>query len=320
MAKSTAIAKARTVETMLRDQAPKFTQALAGQVDVDRLVRVCASQIATTPRLAECSIPSLVTSIIQAGKLGLEPGLLGQCYLVPYGKVCTLIVGYRGLIDLARRSGEIAKIEAHIVHEHDVFVLQRGTDERLLHEPPVWGERGDIVGAYALAVLVDGTRQWETMTADQINAIRDSSQGYRYAEKSGKRDSAWHVHWGEMARKTVVRRLVKYLPMSVESMRAINDDDRRSFNLGTIDVTQAPREEAPVTITATELNRSPAESAEIAARQWLAGAVLELVEGDQEMADCMAAIEVLDAKAAISIRDRLGESPDSEALVAALLP
>tara|TARA_Y100000310_G_C20649464_1_gene798543 strand:+ start:34 stop:876 length:843 start_codon:yes stop_codon:yes gene_type:complete len=212
---------ATTVEQMIRSKSAEFNEALAHQVDPDRLVRVALSEIRGNPKLQKCSPASLVSAILASGKLGLEPGLLGQAYLVPYGQECTLIVGYRGLIDLARRSGEVEKIEARLVYEHDDFAVSFGTDEEFTHRPKMFGDRGAVIGVYAEAYYQSGTVQREFMTREEVEAIRSRSR----AGKSGP----WVTDWPEMARKTVVRRLVKYLPLTVETMRGLTDADAIEF-------------------------------------------------------------------------------------------
>jgi len=230
---TTAMTKAATVEQMIRTHASEFSEGLADAVDMDRLLRVSMSQIRGNTKLGKCSPASLASSILAAGKLGLEPGLLGQAYLVPYGSECTMIIGYRGLIDLARRSGQIAKIEARLVYENDEFAVTFGTDEVFVHAPLMFGDRGEVIGVYAEAYYVGGVVQREFMTLDEVNAIRDRSR----AATNGP----WKTDWAEMARKTVVRRLVKYLPLTVEAMQGIAAADDLEFGKYSAEVVKPKR-------------------------------------------------------------------------------
>ena len=214
---------ADTVGDMLTANKTSLNEALARGVDVDRLMRVCLTQIRKSPYLAKCKPASLAQAIMEAGRLGVEPGMLGQAYLVPYGQECTLIVGYRGLIDLARRSGNVTKIEARIVYENDAFEVEFGTDAKFSHRPDLFGDRGKPIGVYAEATYADEheTVQREFLTVADVEKIRKSS-------KAGSR-GPWVDHWEEMAKKTAVRRLVKYLPLSIEDMRAISHADTLEF-------------------------------------------------------------------------------------------
>jgi recombination protein RecT len=155
---------------------------------------------------------------MQSAELGLEAGsALGHAYLVPYKTECTLIIGYRGLLELARRSGQIKQLSAHPVYEHDAFEVRFGTSETIDHHPLLAGERGEIIAAYAVAHLADGSVQSEVMTRAEIDAIRSRSR----AGQSGP----WVTDYAEMSRKTVLRRLCKYLPASTTIARALEVED-----------------------------------------------------------------------------------------------
>lgn len=208
----------QSVRDLIETAKPKFAAVIPKHIDVDRLVRVTIASINKTPALMNCTKESLLNSIMTAAQLGVEPtGVLGSAYLVPYGQECTLIVGYRGLIDLARRSGQIESIEAHVVHENDRFTLKYGLDPVLEHEPAWAGDPGGVKAVYAIAKLKDGGKQIEVMTKNQVDAIRARSK----AGKSGP----WVEHYEEMARKTVVRRIAKYLPLTPELADALSLDE-----------------------------------------------------------------------------------------------
>lgn len=204
-----------TIKTLLQQSEKAIASRLPKHLTPDRITKVALTAINKTPKLMECSRESLLMSIMQAAELGLEPGgALGEGYLVPYGKQCQFIPGYRGLISLARRSGQIVSIEAHVVHEKDSFTCCLGLDPQLKHEP-AWDEAdpGKLRFVYAVAKLKDGGVQFEVMSRAQIEGIRSKSK----AGSSGP----WVDHYEEMARKTVVRRLFKYLPVSVELATAM---------------------------------------------------------------------------------------------------
>ena len=201
----------------IQSRLPAHMQHLA-----DRIVKIAITSAAKTPKILECTKESVLLSIMQAAELGLEPGgALGEGYLVPYSvkgvQTCQFIPGYRGLISLARRSGQIISIEAHLVREGDEFDFELGLEPRLVHKP--WmgeGDQGKIRAVYAVAKLVGGGIQYDVMVKSEIDAIRKRS-------KSGE-FGPWVSDYGEMARKTVIRRLFKYLPVSVEMTRVMEID------------------------------------------------------------------------------------------------
>lgn len=214
----------------------EITKMLPKHLTLDRLLKVATIAATTTPALAECDVPSLVGAIAQCAQMGLEPNtVLGHAYLVPFNtkrgdrwvKSVQVIIGYRGLIDLARRSGQIVSIAAHEVCEHDEFDLAYGITERLEHKPKRDGDRGRVVGFYAVAHLVGGGYAFDFMSVHQVEEIRNASQGYQQAVKYQKEAShPWKVHFVEMGRKTAIRRLAKYLPLSIELATATALDDK----------------------------------------------------------------------------------------------
>lgn len=215
---------------LLKVKQSEIAKMLPKHLNAERLLKVAQIAATTTPALAKCDVASLVGAIGQCAQMGLEPNtVLGHAYLVPFNtkrkdadgnerwvNSVQVIVGYKGLIDLARRSGQIISIAAHEVCENDDFELVYGLDEKLNHTPSM-EDRGEIIGFYAVAKLKDGGHAFEFMSRFQVDSIRDASQGWQQAVKFKKQGShPWSVHFPEMGRKTVIRRLAKYLPLSVE--------------------------------------------------------------------------------------------------------
>lgn len=155
-----------------------------------------------------------MSCLIDCSSLGLEPDGR-KAHLIPYGDKCTLIVDYRGLVALARRSGEIADIHADIVCKNDKFEYSFGSDSRLEHRPNI-EDRGPVIAAYSFVRLKDGSSSYEVMNVKEIDAIKKRSK----ASTSGP----WVTDWAEMAKKTVFRRHSKWLPMSSEFQEAIDKD------------------------------------------------------------------------------------------------
>lgn len=210
------------IQDLLRKNERSIADALPKHMTPARMLRVALTELRRVPRLQQCDPMSFMGSIVQAAQLGLEPGsALGHCYLIPYKNECTLQIGYRGMIDIARRSGNIVSFSARTVHANDKFELTLGTDERL-HHVPASLDRGEMIAAYAVAKLKDGGTQFEVMSRKEIERIRDLySMGY----KRDKNSSPWHTEFDEMAKKTVVRRLFKMLPTSIEIRDAVRIDD-----------------------------------------------------------------------------------------------
>lgn len=201
--------------------------ALPKSMTAERLTRIVMTECRKVPALMQCNQESFFGAVLQCAQLGLEPGsALGHCYLLPFGNGksrdgrpnCQLIIGYRGMIDLARRSGQIVSINAYCVHEADEFEYELGLHPDIHHRPSPLAERGPVTYVYAVAVLKGGGVQFEVMSRAEIEAVRVQSK----AGKSGP----WVTHWEEMARKTVVRKLFKYLPVSIEAVRAVEIDEK----------------------------------------------------------------------------------------------
>lgn len=222
-------AQARPIDTVraaLEKMKPQLAMALPRHLTPDRLLRVAMSAIQNTPKLLECDRTSLYSAIMTCAQLGLEPdGVLGQAYLIPYGNKVQFIPGYRGLIALARNSGEVLSIQAHEVCERDTFTYRFGLRAELDHVPAA-GDRGAVTHFWAMAEFKGGGNHWDVMTKAEVDAIRDGSQGYRMAKrfaKDGVVNSPWVQHYVEMGKKTAVRRIAKYLPMSVQKAAALAD-------------------------------------------------------------------------------------------------
>lgn len=216
-------AKQDAVGALVESMKSRMAAALPKHLNADRMARVVLTEMRRVPALANCDKRSLMGAIITCSQLGLEPGnSLGHAYLIPFGKEVTLVVGYRGLIDLARRSGQIISISARAVYANDKFSFSYGLNETVEHTPAD-GERGELAHVYAVARLRDGGVQFEVMSRIDIEKIRAQSK----AGKSGP----WISHYDEMAKKTVVRRLFKYLPVSIEIQRAVTIDEQADANV-----------------------------------------------------------------------------------------
>ncbi len=210
--------KEPTIGQLIRQMQPEIAKVLPRHIPPERMARVAMTVLRQTPQLARCTPQSFLGALLTASQLGLEPGgTRPGCYLVPYGNVCTFIPSYFGLMDLARRSGQVAGIYTEIVYEKDEFTYRLGLDRYLEHVPPPFGsDRGEPIGVYAVAELVGGGKQFVVMTRAEVEAIRKRSK----AGSSGP----WVSDWAAMARKTAIRQLCKWLPSSAELNAALTLD------------------------------------------------------------------------------------------------
>lgn len=221
--------KDSTIRELLSSESFKNQLQMAAPklLDVNRLVRIVLTQIRKNPKLLDCTRESLLASIMGCAQLGLEPEpFLGQAYLVPYGRECTLIIGYRGYIALARRSGEVRSITVQAVYGQDRFELQYGVpDDRLTHIPAS-EDRGDFIGVYVVFRYKDDSYSFDYMTKGDIDKIKKRSKAASSAS------SAWVSDYEEMAKKTVIRRHIKVVPLCVELSTAAAADDMAIFSPG----------------------------------------------------------------------------------------
>lgn len=205
-----------TVRHALESMKGQFAAVLPKHITPERLCRVAMTAIQQTPKLLECDKKSLYSAVMRAAQLGLEPdGILGQAYLIPYGKQVQFIPGYKGLIDLARRSGDVSNIIAKEVYANDTFTVDWSNEIPFTHEPLMEGDRGEVKFFWALARFKDGGFHWDYMTKAEVEKVRDKSQG--------KNNAVWKDYFIEMGKKTVIRRIAKYLPMSVQRAAVVED-------------------------------------------------------------------------------------------------
>jgi recombination protein RecT len=183
----------------------QVAKALPKHLTPDRFIRIACTAMLKTPKLMDCTQASVFNALLSLSQLGLEPdGRLA--HLIPYGNVCQLIVDYKGLVELAMRSGNVANIHADVVCDNDEFVYDRGQISK--HSINFREKRGNVFAAYATVRFKDGTEKTEVMSRDEIEAIQKRSK----AGSAGP----WITDWNEMAKKTVFRRLSKWITLSPE--------------------------------------------------------------------------------------------------------
>jgi recombination protein RecT len=218
--------QARVID-LLGKMKPQLALCLPKHMSADRVCRIALTEFRKTPLLMECEPMSFIAAVMVASQLGLEIGILGSAYIVPFRNTkkgiveCNLIPGYRGFIDLARRSGNIISISAEIVYEKDLFDFEKGLNEKLIHKP-VLNNRGEMIAAYAVAKLKDGGAQFIVMSKQDIDKVKS---------KTKSQYGPWSTEYEAMAQKTVVRRLFKWLPSSVEMQKATVLDEHNEIGI-----------------------------------------------------------------------------------------
>lgn len=211
--------KQATLKDLLDKATPSLKAVLPKHVTAERLIKVALSATARKPELLACTASSLLQAVFQGAELGLEAGgLLGEGHIVSFGTTATFIIGYRGLVKLARQSGQISNIETRVVHKNDEFEIEYGLNPKLVHKPCTNGDPGEMVFVYAIATFREGEKQVDVMSRAEVEKIRSKSK----AGKSGP----WSEFFDEMARKTVLRRLCKMLPLSPELAKALTNDNQ----------------------------------------------------------------------------------------------
>lgn len=207
-------------KALLRDDRQEQLVALLGDsIDPDRFRAVVLNTMVRNADLQQASLESVLDAIRVSATLKLEPtGILGEGYILKYGSTAQFEAGYRGLMKLARRSGQVSAMDAQVVYANDPFDIQLGTEPRIDHRPTVEGERGAYRGVYAWARLTTGELVIEWMTEADVQAVRKVSRN-----GSGP-SSPWVNHYGEMARKTVIKRLMKRLPLGADAEYALRHE------------------------------------------------------------------------------------------------
>lgn len=211
------------MKKMLDKMKDEIAAALPSMVSSERFQRVALTAFSSNPKLQECDPVSFLAAMMESAQLGLEPNTpLGQAYLIPFnskdGMKVQFQLGYKGLLELAQRSGKIKTLYAHEVRENDVFDIDYGLNQTLTHKPLLKGSRGEVIGYYAVYHLDTGGNSFVFMTKDEI---------LEHAKKFSKtfKFGPWQSDFDAMAKKTVIKQLLKYAPLSIEMQRAVSSDE-----------------------------------------------------------------------------------------------
>lgn len=210
-----------SIATVIKQMQPEIQRALPKGMDGDRVARLALTVVRQNPQLAQCSPASFAGSLLTAAALGLEPGVNGEAYLVPYKRECQLIIGYQGYAKLFWQNPLARHIDAQAVYEGDDFDYAYGTDPFLRHKPAK-GERGPVVAYYAVATLSTGGSSFVVLSPAEIKKLRGGKVG-----TSGNIDDP--MRW--MERKTALRQLIKTLPRSTMLNAAMVADEQVGTSL-----------------------------------------------------------------------------------------
>lgn len=217
--------QAATINDLINRQRAEIARALPKHMDADRLARIAMTVVKSTPKLGECTPASLLGALMLSAQTGLEPGPLGHAYFIPrwngrlQSNECNWQLGYRGIIELAMRSGKLVSIEAREVCEHDHFEYRYGLDEKLDHQPRMDGPRGELIAVWGLAKFKDGGHYFVVLSRDDIEDARARSD-------SGRTNKGpWATDYNAMARKTAIRRMAPFLPLQAEQAAVIAHDE-----------------------------------------------------------------------------------------------
>lgn len=197
--------------------------ALPSQLSSERFQRVALTAFNSNAKLQTCDPMTFIAAMMQSAQLGLEPNTpLGLAYLIPYkvkgiDKV-QFQIGYKGLLELAHRSGKIKTLYAHEVRKNDEFDIDYGLEQKLTHKPLLTGKRGEVIGYYAVYHLEPSGYSFVFMTKDEV-----MEHGKKYSKNF--EGGIWEKEFDLMAKKTVIKKLLKYAPLSIEMQKAVAFDE-----------------------------------------------------------------------------------------------
>jgi recombination protein RecT len=230
------------------DTTRKLLQILPSHMKPEFFVRVVINQLNKNSKLALCTRQSFIGSVLDLAAIGLEPDGR-RAHLIPYGRTCTYQLDYKGIAELVLRSGKVSHVAADVIRRGDIFVWNKGQlKEHVPHflrtDAKAPKEAGEVFAAYSLVVFKDGTERAEVMSRADILAIRDGSPGWQAFVSKKTSDTPWDPRFPhkefEMWKKTVFKRLSKWLPISAEAQAAIEKEDHNDYGDRNSNVINSP--------------------------------------------------------------------------------
>ena len=225
-----------SIQDYIEVMKPAIKAALPSVMTPERFSRITLSALSANPTLKECTPQSFLGAMMTAAQLGMEPNTpLGQAYLIPYKNhgtlECQFQLGYKGLIDLAYRSGEVNIIQAQVVYENDEFQYELGLDPKLRHVPAK-ANRGAPVAYYAMFKTKDGGYGFQVMSIEEVRA-----HAKKFSKSYG--NGPWVTNFDEMAKKTVLKKVLKYAPLKSDFVRGIAMDETTKTDISS-DMSEIP--------------------------------------------------------------------------------
>lgn len=239
--KKVTLTQSMSIADLIYAMEPEIKKALPSVVTPERFIRMALSALNTTPKLQECTKMSFLAALMNAAQLGLEPNTsLGQAYLIPYRHngilECQFQIGYRGMMDLVYRNEMVQIIQAHGVYEQDEFLYEFGLNPKLIHKP-VLKERGTLQMVYAMFRLQNGGFGFEVMSKEEIDLYARC-----YSQGIDSNYSPWKTNYEEMAKKTVIKRVLKYAPLKIDFVRAMTVDHAIQNEIA-MDMSEVPKQQ-----------------------------------------------------------------------------
>lgn len=238
------LTKSMSIQDLIKAMEPEIKRALPQVITPERFTRMALSALNATPKLKECSQMSFLGALMNAAQLGLEPNTpLGQAYLIPYrnkGQMeCQFQIGYKGLIDMVYRNENIQTVQSQCVYENDEFEYELGLEPKLIHKPAL-RDRGDLILVYALWKSKNGGYGFEVMSKEDID-----SHARKFSQSFGSSYSPWKTNYEEMAKKTVIKKCMKYAPLKSDFVRAVSNDETIKSELD-VDMSEIKSEQETV--------------------------------------------------------------------------
>lgn len=206
------------VQSFLQPYKLAIANALPNGGNPDRIIQAAVYQITNTPALANCTAKSVIGCVLNSSLLGLNP-TLKQCWYIPYKDTATFQLSYTGMIALARRSGVVSDVYAHVVRKTDKFEFQYGTDKRIVHVPDLGNVSDDFIAVYAVVKYTNGGCEFVVLNPNDVERRRIKSAGQK-----GAPVGVWAEWKQEMWQKTALKVLMKTAPLSDEQAAAFQTD------------------------------------------------------------------------------------------------
>ena len=220
----------KTMKDYVTIMMPEIKKALPNTITPERFTRIVLSAISNNKQLQQCTPNSFLAGMMNAAQLGLQPNTpTGEAYLIPYRNKgtleCQFQIGYRGLVSLAYRSGQVKTIYAEAVRENDEFEYELGLEPKLIHKPAK-KDRGEITYFYAVFKLVNGGEGFSVMSKDDMD-----KHMWKFSKAANAGFSPWQTNYEEMGKKTVIKRVLKLAPLSSDIQMNIAQDETIKSNL-----------------------------------------------------------------------------------------